>query len=117
VELSAKPFPGTQGNANAPHPGHADAHLRSAQAVNGYNLKAGGEVVGHVCDFMMDPQNWAVVQLAVKTGHRISGKEVLIPTNKLDRISYKESTVFANLTREAVEQMAANHLVSAGAVA
>lgn len=37
-------------------------------------------------------------------GHRLSGKEVEIPPSKVDRISYDESTVFVNLTSEAVER-------------
>jgi hypothetical protein len=82
----------------------ADAHLRSTQAVNGYHLQASDGISGHVCDFMMDGQSWAVGQLVVKIGHRFSGKEVLIPVDKVDRISYEVSTVFVNLTKEAVEQ-------------
>jgi hypothetical protein len=82
----------------------ADAHLRSTQAVNGYHLQASDGISGHVCDFMMDGQSWAVGQLVVKIGHRFSGKEVLIPVDKVDRISYELSTVFVNLTKEAVEQ-------------
>jgi hypothetical protein len=87
----------------------ADAHLRSAQSVNGYHIEAGDGTAGHVCDFMMDKQSWAIGQLVVKTGHRFSGNEVLIPAGKVDRISYDKSTVFVNLTKEAVEQSPAHH--------
>ena len=59
-------------------------------------------MVGHVCDFMMDDQSWAIRQLVIKTGHRFSGKEVQIPTSQVDRISYEESTVFVKLTMEAL---------------
>lgn len=87
---------------------HADAHLRSAEAVNGYHINASDGVIGHVCDFIMDDQSWAISQLVVKTGHRLTGKEVLIPVGKVDRISYEDSTVFVNLTRQAVEQGSAH---------
>jgi hypothetical protein len=80
--------------------------------VNGYHLRTGDVMIGHVCDFMMDPGNWAIGELVIKTGHRFSGKEVLIPTKDVDRISYEESTVFVNLTKQAVEQSPAHHLVS-----
>jgi hypothetical protein len=53
---------------------------------------------------MMDAQSWEIYQLIIKTGHLLSGKEVRIPTNKVERISYEESAVFVNLTMEAVEQ-------------
>jgi hypothetical protein len=65
---------------------------------------------------MMDAQSWAIRQLVIKIGHRFSGKEVQIPTRKVDRISYPDSTVFVNLTKEAVEQGSAHHLASAGEV-
>jgi hypothetical protein len=89
----------------------ADAHLQSAQAVIGYHIKASDEITGHVCDFLMDDQSWAIQQLVVKTGHRFTGKEVLIPVGKVERISYDDSTVFVNLTREAVEKSPEHRLV------
>jgi hypothetical protein len=88
----------------------ADAHLLSAQAVNGYHIRANDGTVGHVCDFMMDAESWAIGQLAIKTGHRLSGKEVLIETKNVDRISYEDSTVFVKLTGEAVKQSPAHLL-------
>ena len=83
--------------------------------MNGYHLRASDGTVGHVCDFMMDARSWAIGQLVVKTGHRLSGKEVLIPTSQVDRISWDDSTVFVNLTKEAVEQSPEHHLTPAGA--
>jgi hypothetical protein len=115
LELPAKPFPSESATANGPQPKRADAHLRSMQAVNGYHIKASDRITGHVCDFMMDTRSWAIRQLVIKTGHLLSGKEVLIPASKVDRISYEESTVFVNLTGEAVEQSPAHHLNLAGA--
>ena len=88
--------------ASAPPTERAEAHLRSTQAVNGYHLRTGSETIGHVCDFMMNTESWAIGQLVVKTGHRLSGKEILIETKNVDRISYDESTVFASLAPEAV---------------
>jgi sporulation protein YlmC with PRC-barrel domain len=115
-ELPANPLPSESAMARGLQPERADAHLRSAQAVNGYHVRTGDGLIGHVCDFMMDAQSWAIGQLVVKTGHRLSGKEVLIPMKQVDRISYEESTVFVDLTREATEQAAAPHLVSDSAV-
>ncbi len=81
-----------------------DVHLRSAQAVNGYHIQSSEGILGHVSDFMMNAQSWVIGQLVVRIGHRLSGKEVLIPTKGVDRISFEDSTVFVNLTKEAVEQ-------------
>ena len=115
LELPAKPLPGGQAAVIDSKPKRADAHLRSTQAVKGYHFQASDGIVGHVCDFMMDDDCWAIGQIVVKTGHRFSGNEVLIPVNKVDRISYEDSTVFVNLTKEAVEQSPAHHTTAFGA--
>jgi len=114
LELPAKPLPGKTTTAIGPQPERADAHLRSAQAVNGYHLRTGDGIIGHVCDFMMDAGTWAIGQLAIKIGHRFSGKEMLILTKDVDRISYEESTVFATLTGEAAAQSPTSHLAPVG---
>jgi uncharacterized protein (DUF2249 family) len=110
LELPAEPLPSESAPASGPQPERADAHLWNTQAVNGFHLQARDGTSGHICDFMMDDQSWAIGQLVIKTGHRLSGKEVLILTKNVGRISYEESTVFVNLTREAVEQSPAHPL-------
>lgn len=81
-----------------------DPHLRSTQAVKGYEIQARDGTAGHVSDFMMDDHSWAIGQLVVKTGHRLTGKDVVISTGQVERISYEDASVFVNLTQEAVEQ-------------
>ena len=105
--------PTTAGLSQAERP---DAHLRSTRAVTGYHLQASDGVVGHVCDFLVDPQTWAIGHLVIKIGHRFSGKEVQIPTNLVERISYDESTVFVGLTKATVDQNGASYLTAAEAV-
>jgi hypothetical protein len=83
--------------------------------VNGYHLQASDGTIGHVCDFMMDDKIWAIDQLVIKTGHRFSGKEVQIPSGKVDRISWDESKVFVNLTKEAILRAPACDDASVGA--
>jgi hypothetical protein len=115
LEMPAKPFTVESAASNGHQPERADAHLRSTQAVNGYHLQTAQGNIGHVCDFMMDAQSWAIGQLVIKTGHRFSGKEELIPAKKVERISYEESTVFVDLTREAAEQNPAPRPAPVGA--
>jgi len=115
VPLPANTLPSRPATATDSQPSRADTHLRSTQAVNGYHLLAREENIGHVCDFIMDDQNWTIRQLAVKIGHRLSGREVLIATSAIERISYEDSTVFVNLTKEAIEQSLALALASATA--
>ena len=114
LEMSATTLPDEQAAANVPVRDRSDAHLRSAQAVNGYHIKASDGMAGHICDFMMDDQTWSIGQLVVKTGHRFTGKEVQLPVSQVERISYEESTVFVNLTKEAVEQSPEHHMAPFG---
>jgi hypothetical protein len=100
LEEPPKFLPGEKAAATNPSHKPADAHLRSTQAVKGYHLQTNDGIVGHVCDFMMDNESWAIAQIVVKTGHRFTGKEVMMPVSQVDRISYEESTVFVNLTKE-----------------
>jgi sporulation protein YlmC with PRC-barrel domain len=104
LELPAKRLPSERAPASGPQPKRADTHLRSTQAMNGYHIKKSDDSIGQVCDFMMDQKSWAIRELVIKTGHWLSGREVQIPTNKVDRISYEESTVFVNVSRESIEQ-------------
>jgi len=115
LDLPPQPLPGEPATTSSLPTESADAHLRSTQAVNGYHIQASDGKIGHVCDFMMDSQSWAICQLVIKTGHRFSGKEVQIPTSQVDRLSYEESTVFVKLTAEAVEHSPAHHLDPVGA--
>jgi hypothetical protein len=92
---------------SGPQRKRADAHLCSTRAVSGYHIKARNGIPGHVCDFMMDSQSWAIVELIIKSGHLLSGKEARIPTSKAERISYEESAVSVSLTKAAVERSCA----------
>ena len=116
LESPASPLPIEQSVMTDPQRETADAHLRSTQAVKGYHLQATDGIIGHVCDFIMDDKSWAIVKLVVKTGHRFSGKEVEIHCDKVERISYEDSTVFVTLTKEAVEQSSDHHVALTGAV-
>ncbi len=116
LESPAPLLPGKQPVAMDPKHEPADVHLRSTQAVKGYHLSASDGITGHVADFMMDNESWAIGELVIKTGNRFTGKEVRIPAGSVRRISYDESTVFVNLTRQVVEQSPEHDLAAAPAV-
>jgi hypothetical protein len=87
-----------------------DKHLRSTQALNGYNIEAVDGTIGHVCGFLLDDKSWAICELVVETGHWYLGKEILIRTSKVKRISYEESKVFVSLTKADIQQTAENEI-------
>ena len=81
-----------------------DPHLRSTKDVTGRNIQAQDGEIGHIEDFVIDDEAWAIRYLIVDTQNWWPGKKVLISTRWIERISWEESKVFVNLTREAVSQ-------------
>ena len=81
-----------------------DPHLRSTRAVTGYHLQSSEETIGHVTDFVMDDESWAIRHLVVGTGTWFSGKEIVISPSHIDRINHEDSKVYVNLTKEAILQ-------------
>ena len=99
------------------HPGRASAHLRSTQAVAGYQIRATDGLAGHVNDFLMDDQSWTIQYMVVQIGHRLTGRELQIPTHVVDHISYEESTIFVKLSVAEVEALPAPFPGALGAAA
>lgn len=97
--------------AQLQHHHRDDKHLQSSKAVTGYSIQAADGEIGSVHGFMVDDKSWAICDVVAETGHWYSGKEVLIPAARIDRISYEDSKVFASLTKADIERTAENHLV------
>jgi len=72
--------------------------------MRGYHIHASDGTIGHVSDFIVDDQNWAIRRLVAETGHWLSGKEVLISLSQIDGISYEKSKILVKLTKEAIRQ-------------
>jgi uncharacterized protein YrrD len=79
-----------------------DAHLQSTKALVGYHIRANDEVIGHLTDFVMDCRNWKIRHVIVETGHWFTEKEIAISPRHIGSISYEDSTVFVNLSKEAI---------------
>lgn len=80
-----------------------DPHLRSCQAVLGYSIHGTDGDVGKVQSMLVDEQNWGIRYLVVETSRWWSGHQVLIAPNWLTTISWAQSTVSVNLTRDAIK--------------
>jgi hypothetical protein len=55
-----------------------DPHLRSTKEVAGYRIGAADGEVGHVEDFVVDDEEWAIRYVGVDTSNWLPGKKVLI---------------------------------------
>ena len=92
-----------------PHHGHNqrdDLHLHCTTAVKGYHLQVDDEEIGTVCGFNVNDTTWAIEELEVKTGHWYAHQKIVIPTSKIQRISYEESKVVTTLKRAQIQQLA-----------
>jgi uncharacterized protein YrrD len=81
-----------------------DLHLRSTADVTGRNIQAQDGEIGHVEDFVIDDETWTIRYLIVDTQNWWPGKKVLISTQWIERISWEESRVYINLTRDAIQK-------------
>ena len=80
-----------------------DPHLRSTRQVTNYNIHATDGEIGHVEDFIVDDENWAIRFLVVDTRNWLPGKKVLLSPQWIKRVEWADSSVHFDLTRESVK--------------
>ena len=80
-----------------------DPHLRSTTAVSGYHIEASDGGIGHVDDFLIDSETWTVRYLVVNTRNFWPGKKVLVSPEWIERVSWEESKLFVDLSRDAIK--------------
>lgn len=79
-----------------------EAHLRSIRLVRGYRVEAVDGTVGHLDGFLIDDLAWALEYAIVKTHHWWPSRRVLVPTERIARVSWLERTVHVDLTLETI---------------
>jgi hypothetical protein len=80
-----------------------DHHLRSSNAVKGYHIEATDGEIGHVQGLLVDEETWAVRYMIVDTSNWWLGHQVLIAPQWIQDVSWSDSKVSVNLTRQAVK--------------
>jgi len=80
-----------------------DPHLRSTRDVAGHAVQALDGEIGHVEDFIVDDDTWAIRYLVIATKNWWPGKQVLVSTRWITRVSWDESKVFVDLNRETIK--------------
>jgi hypothetical protein len=80
-----------------------NSHLRSTHAVTGYTLLARDGEIGHVDDFVIDDETWTIRYLIVATTDFWPGKKVLISPQWIERVSWEESDVLVDVSREMIK--------------
>jgi uncharacterized protein YrrD len=81
-----------------------DPHLRSTHDVSGHHIQAVDGGIGHVEDFIIDDETWAIRYLMIDTRNWWPGRKALVAPQWVERVSWSESKVFVNLSRETIKQ-------------
>jgi PRC-barrel domain len=76
-----------------------DPHLHSTSEVGEYYIHATDGDIGHVEDFLVDDQAWAIRYLIADTANWWPGKRVLISPEWISRVDWREAKVFVDMTR------------------
>ncbi len=74
-----------------------EGHLRSTNEVTGYHIAAKGGNFGHVEDFLVDDNTWALQYLVIDTRNWIPGRRVLFSPKWLESISWVDQKVHVDL--------------------
>jgi uncharacterized protein YrrD len=77
-------------------------HLRSVREVTGYHIRARDGDIGHVDDFLINPDTWAIGHLLIDTSNWIGGRAALISRSDVTRVSWPDHVVEVSLSRDAV---------------
>ncbi|MFZ2105141.1 MAG: PRC-barrel domain-containing protein, partial [Roseiarcus sp.] len=80
-----------------------DPHLRSVFEVIGYHIHATDGDIGHVENFMFDPDEWRLPYFVVDTSNYWFGNRVLIATHSVEAIAWSDRHVRLDVTREQIK--------------
>lgn len=80
-----------------------DSHLQSAVDVTGYHIHATNGQIGHVDDFIIDDESWAIRYIVVDTRNWLPGKRVLVSPHWIRKVIWLTSEVYVNLQREIIK--------------
>lgn len=79
-----------------------DPQLRSSSEVVGYHLHALDHKIGHVEDFIIDDQTWAIRYLVIDTSNWGMGKKVLIALEWIGSIRANHRLVDLRVSKDAI---------------
>ena len=81
-----------------------DVRLRSVNETAAYHVKAIDGAIGHVEDFLIDDETWAIRYLVVDTSKRWMGRRVVVSIDWISSVSESDRVVAVGLTRKVIEE-------------
>jgi hypothetical protein len=79
-----------------------DAHLRSMAEVLGYRIIAEDDKVGHVEDFLVDTDGWAIRYMVVDTRNWLPGRKVIVAPDWVKDVDWPDSHVAVALSADSI---------------
>ena len=101
VTAGSKP---TGADTGAREEKRGDPHLRSLREVTGYAIQATDGEIGHIEDFLLDTENWAIRYVVVDTRNWWPGKKTLVAPKWLSDMDWESREVRVGVTRDAIKQ-------------
>lgn len=80
-----------------------DPCLRSTDEVGSYHIKATDGEVGHVDDFIIDDETWAIRYLVIDTRNWWPGRKVIIAPKWIGHVDWSKAEIAFNISREAIK--------------
>lgn len=80
-----------------------DPHLRSTEEVSGYRIETTEGEIGHVEDFIVDDEDWAIRYVVVDTRNWLPGRKVLVSARWIPEVSRHRREVYVDLTQDEVK--------------
>lgn len=93
-----------RGQTAMPGEPKGDPHLRSANEITGYFIRARDGEIGHIEELLIEDDSWTVRYVVVDTRNWWPGRMVLISPEWIKDISWSEQRVFVDVSREDVER-------------
>jgi hypothetical protein len=78
-------------------------HLRSVKEVIGYHIQATDGDIGHVEDFVVDDEVWALRYVVVDTRNWLPGRKVLVSPQWIAAVNWAEEKLKVDLTTDSIK--------------
>jgi sporulation protein YlmC with PRC-barrel domain len=79
-----------------------DSHLRSADEVKGYHIRAADGRIGHVEDFVIQCDEWVIRYLLVDTRNFLGGRKVLVSPAWIRQVDWEEAEVTVEMETDEI---------------
>lgn len=86
-----------------PNADSADSHLRSTREVIGYHIQAIDGELGHIDDFLVDDESWAIRYAVVDTSNWWFGRKVVLDPQLIREVTWSAQKVSVGLSRQALK--------------